>query len=203
MLLMPTKKKSTKTSFLKKTYTRPLVIILIAVIVIVGWKLYENHRQDTLKTSPYTSTKYNFTINFPGKPVTTSQTQTEQGTTATETQILSDNINGQDESFEVNAINLPPIYKSLTKTHENTVLALLLETTATDIFGTNNISNTQSTFQGHTSENIQFTTTKFGPKLHGYAVGFITNNTEYLIWAVGSTKNNYNDFANSFKYITR
>ena len=149
-----------------------------------------------------TASRAHFTITFPGSSVGVSDfTEQISGHTVAYSTFSSTAGKGKGD-FTVYAYNYPePPFKY--STMQPAALAGAVHKTLTDLVkemhGTIS-STTPATFAGSPSEEAEFTAQTFAGTSTGYIRVFFMQNYEYAVIAIGSGRNAFNDYADSFRF---
>ncbi|HEV2402759.1 MAG TPA: hypothetical protein VGS08_01020 [Candidatus Saccharimonadales bacterium] len=161
----------------------------------------QNNSSISQQSSLYTATNNFFTINFPGRPTVSNSSSQVSGYTVPITTYDSQ-VNNDSQEYDVYAYSWPSQGFDFTNL-SNSDMQSALQTSSTNLVQAikGNVTNSNSSnHQGHPSIDTQFTTQISGNTYTGYLRVFFVGNNEYGLLALGSSQDDFNNFANSFNY---
>jgi hypothetical protein len=207
---------------IKELYNKPKrfkiklidLILLIAVLIIgaVALILKINHfpgpgspAKNPITTNEAVIDKvsdYNFTIKFPN--VVTSANLSQQVSGHNVPYVIYDSFaNHNSVQYEVYTYSWPSQYFKFSQMSQPAVLAQLKSTLSSISQSLNATvaSSSQSTFKGYISLDAQISVPNFKKTTTtSYVNVFFVDNYEYGILSIGTSRSDFNNFANTFQY---
>lgn len=198
---MSTEKSLSNNSILQSAYLRPLLIISVILIGFGGWSIYNHYHNSKVSLFPYTSKKYNFNLSFPMPPAVKVSSEKISGSTASYTTYDS-SVNNGNQTYDAYILTYPSQFNLSNYPQKKlvTLLSVEVDTAVRLVLKAAELNSSQSTFLGLPSTQAEFSDSNSATSQTGYIRGFFKGQNEYLIYTIGASKSNFNDFVNSFKF---
>ena len=185
-----------------KNFIRPLILLVLVIIGIVGWQLYNNHQLENFKSSVFVSKPYNFSINYPGSPKVTDTSQ-KIGSFELKSASFSSSVDNYKEQFFVYSYIWPPQinFNILTKQKLQASLSQSLNTLVINTLKGTVLSTKQLIFQNRAADQGEFRIKQNAVNTDGYARVFFIKNIQYCIFSLGANQTIFENYANSFNQL--
>jgi hypothetical protein len=184
-----------------KPFLRPLLLLVVIFLLIVGWQIYDQYQSNNYKSAYYTSKTFSFSIDFPGTPKYTNTSQTI-GTFYLKSAAFNSTVDGSKQQYMLYSYIWPSQinFNLLTAAKMKISLTQALNTLVVNALKGKVVNTSQFLYQGRAVDQAQFSITNPNSQ-DGFVRVFFVKNLEYCIFSLGSSKTNFNNFADSFKYI--
>lgn len=201
----------------KKTTQVAVVIgsIIAALVLLVGLGLLIRNMSDDSETNsaddtnsssflddsdmtPYVSSEYNFTVDFPGFPATEHSTLDVEGAAVPYTQYVKETDNGS-KAYMLQVATYPESDFDLTG-QERGSLDGAINGSAQNSGATIVNSSNDGTFHGYPSAEATLSYAEAGTTYTMYALYFIKDNALYTLMTIGVDEDAFDAFTESFKF---
>ncbi len=193
---------------------RVLNVIALVCIVIIGAAsiVLKLDRIDTaarqisrssVQSAPKVNTaaKYRFTITFPGSVSEADFTEKVSSHQVSYASFSSTAGKGAGD-YKVYAYHFPETYFKYSSMPQADLAAAVHKSLIASVQGLHGVlaNSSPSTYTGHASEDAEFTCQTFAGTRTGYIRVFYIDSYEYSVIAIGSSNDDFSNFANSFRF---